>query len=61
MPAKPGPMKLPAVRDLPDDCLVNEFEGIAQMSGGDLALTPRYKIRLDAARKELLRRMARPQ
>jgi hypothetical protein len=51
-------MMLTPVKDLGSTELLNEFQGIAQMSGGDLTLSPRYKIRLKAARKELLRRLA---
>jgi hypothetical protein len=52
-------MTLTPVKDLTHEQLVNEFQGIAQMSGGDLTLPPRYQIRLEAARKELIRRLTR--
>lgn len=52
-------MKLTPVKDLGNDELVNEFYGIGQMAGGDLSLSPRYCLRRESARREILRRMER--
>jgi hypothetical protein len=52
-------VKLTPIKELGDAELLNEFAGIAQMTGSELALPPQYEIRYAAARKELLRRLSK--
>ena len=60
MPAKPGPLVLTPIKDLEDEHLLNEFEGLARWAGDDFAvhqITQKMIRRASQARKEILRRM----
>jgi ribosome biogenesis SPOUT family RNA methylase Rps3 len=54
-------MKQTPVRQLQNEHLLNEFEGLARWAGDDFAvnpITPNANRRLAAAKNEILRRMS---
>ncbi len=56
-------MRLTPVKELNDECLIDEFSALSKWAGDDFSvneITPKFIRRAEAARKEILRRMSRP-